>query len=107
MQIHHDNSIDQSLKCVLEGLKDENENLLDNVDFCDIEKVPGHQNSQFNYTKRADILQGNDPEGGSWSVAFMNSMKWLWLPINDPFVDAFMSSGPDSLIILCEGLVGV
>ncbi len=48
-------------------------------------------------------MQGNDPEGGSsWSVAFMNSKKWRWMPINDPFVDAFMSRGPGSLIIQRE-----
>jgi len=101
MRIHHDNSIDQSLKCVLECLKDENGNLLDNVDFCDIEKVPGHQTSQFTFN--TDILQGTDPEIESrWSAAYMNAMKWRWLPISDPFVDAFMSRDADSLIIQRE-----
>ena len=103
MRIHHDNSIDQSLKCELECLKDKNGNLLDNVDFCDIEKVPGHQNSHFNYTKWAEILQGNNPEvETAWSATYINSMKWRWLPINDPFVDAFMSRDADSLIIQRE-----
>ena len=100
MRIHHDSSIDQSLKCVLECLKDENGNLLDNVDFCDIEKVPGHQNSQFTLS---DIFQGSDPEVKSlWSAAYMHSMKWRWFPINDPFVDVFMSRDAYSLIIQRE-----
>ncbi len=103
MRIHHDNSIDQNLKCELECLKDDNGNLLDNVDFCDIEKVPGHQNSQFSLNKLSDILQGNYPEVKStWSATYMNSMEWRWFPINDPFVDAFMSRDADSLIIQRE-----
>ena len=103
MRIHHDNSIDQGLKCELECLKDENGNLLNNVDFCDIEKVSSHQNSQFNLNELSDILQGNDlEEGSSWSATYMNSMKWRWFPINDPFVDAFMSRDADSLIIQRE-----
>jgi hypothetical protein len=51
----------------------------------------------------SDILQGNDlEEGSSWSATYMNSMKWRWFPINDPFVDAFMSRDADSLIIQRE-----
>ena len=62
MRVHHDSSIDQNLKCELECLKDEKGNLLDNVDFCNIEKVPGHQNPQFNYNNWSDILQGKSHE---------------------------------------------
>jgi len=65
--------------------------------------VPDHKNSQFNYTKWTEILHGNDPEeGSSWNAAYMNSMKWRWLPISDPFVDAFMSRDVDSLMIQRE-----
>jgi len=32
----------------------------------------------------------------------MNAMKWRWFPINDRFVDAFMSRDSESLIIQRE-----
>ena len=103
MRIHHDSSIDQSLKCELECLNDANGNLLDNVDFCDVEKVPGHQNTRFAHYKWSDIVQDNASElECSWNATYMNSMKWRWLPINDPFVDAFMSRDADSLILQRE-----
>ena len=103
MRVHHDNSIDQNLKCELECLKDENGNLLDNVDFCNIEQVPGHQNNKFNYKNWIELLQSNKSElESSWNATYMNAMKWRWFPINDPFVDVFMSRDSDSAIIQRE-----
>ena len=47
IRIHHDSSIDENIQCELECLKDDKGILTDNVDFCNIEKVPGHQNPEF------------------------------------------------------------
>jgi len=103
MRIHHDSSIDENLKCQLECLKDQDGNLLDNVDFCNIEQIPGHQNKKFIYTNWSELLKSNAPElGSSWNATYMNAMKWRWFPINDPFVDIFMSRDSDSAIIQRE-----
>ena len=103
MRIHHDSSIDQNLKCELECLKDENGNLLDNVDFCNVEKVLGHQNPKLNYSKWSDILQSKNPGSESyWIATYMHPATWRWLPISDPFVDLFMSRDSDSLILQRE-----
>ncbi len=103
MRIHHDSSIDQGLKCRLECLNDTSGNLLDNVDFCDIEHVPGHQNALFKYSKWTEIVKGNSSElETSWNATYMNSMKWRWFPINDPFVEVFSSRDGDSVIIQRE-----
>ncbi len=103
MRVHHDSSIDQKLKCELECLKDENGDLLNNVDFCNVEKIPGHQNPHFNYNSWSEILMGNNPGLESyWIGTYMHAMKWRWFPINDPFVDIFMSRDTDSIIIQRE-----
>jgi hypothetical protein len=63
----------------------------------------GHQNPLFTFSKWSDIVQGSDSESGSsWNATHMHSMKWRWLPINDPFVDAIMSRDADSLILQRE-----
>ena len=93
MRVYHDSSIDPNLKCELECLKDENGNLLDNVDFCNIEQVPGHQNPKLNYNIGFESY---------WIATYMHPMKWRWFPISDPFVDAFMSRDTDSLILQRE-----
>ena len=102
MRVHHDRSIDKKLKCKLECLKDEKGNLLDNVDFCDIEKVPGHQIPNKKFKKWSEQLQLSNHELESWNATYMNAMKWRWFPIDDQFVDAFMSRDSDSLIIQRE-----
>ena len=103
MRVHYDSSIDENIKCELECLKDEKENLLDNVDFCNMEKVPGHQNLKFNHNKWSNILQSNSSElESSWSATYMHPTKWRWFPINDPFVDVFMSRDSDAMIIQRE-----
>ncbi len=103
MRVYLDSSIDHSLKCELECLKDENGSFLDNVDFCVIEKIPGHQNSKLTYRSWSEILQSNSSElESSWDAMYMHSMQWRWFPINDPFVDVFMSRDSDSIIIQRE-----
>jgi len=86
---------------------DENGSFLDNVDFCNLEKIPGHQNPFFEYRSWTDIIQEKymnhiEHNESYWSATYINSMMWRWFPINDPFVDVFMSRDSDSLIIQRE-----
>jgi len=101
MRVHHDKSIKQNIKCELECLTDENGSFLDNVDFCNLEKMSGHQNLVFEYHNWTDIIQGKYNES-YWTATYINSMMWRWFPINDPFVDVFMNRDSDSLIIQRE-----
>jgi hypothetical protein len=79
IRIHHDNSINSSIICEIECLKnDENEEYLDNVDFCDMNRIP----------------YGSQVE--TWNANYINKMIWRWLPIGDPFVDIFISRDKDS-----------
>ncbi len=98
MRIHHDNSIDPDIQCKLECLKDETGVLTDNVDFCNIEKVPGRQNKAFPSKRWLD----NETEIFTWNATYMHAMKWRWFPINDQFVDVFMSRDSDSNILQRE-----
>ena len=82
MRIYHDHTIKPSLKCELECLKEADNSLLDNVDFCDIDRI-GYWNK-------------------TWSVRDMHKMIWRFLPIGESFVDAIMSRDADSNIIQRE-----
>ena len=84
MRIYHDDSIEPKLKCEMECLKEE-DNLIDNVDFCHINKIP---------TK--NFLET------TWNADYMHAMMWRWLPMGDSFVNVFMSRDSDSLIIQRE-----
>lgn len=85
MRIYYDNSIDKSFICELECLKDEKNVLLDNVDFCNVQKLPiGNLNKE------------------TWSVSNLHAMMWRWLLIGDSFVDVFLSRDSDSMIIQRE-----
>jgi len=84
MRIYHDDTIVDSVKCSIECQKDENDNLIDNSDFCHINKLP------------VSLLNEK-----TWSVS-IHKMMWRWLPIGDSFVDTFVSRDSDSLIIQRE-----
>jgi hypothetical protein len=82
MRIYHDQTIKPSLKCELECLEEADNSLLDNVDFCDIDRI-GYWNKTL-------------------SVRDMHKMIWRFLPIGESFVDAIMSRDADSNIIQRE-----
>jgi hypothetical protein len=84
IRVYHDETILDSLKCKIECQIDENNNLIDNSDFCNIEKLP------------ASLV--NDE---TWQVS-IHKMMWRWLPIGDSFVDVFVSRDTDSLILQRE-----
>ena len=83
IRIYHDNSIDDKIKCEIECLKDSDEKMVDNVDFCNIESVPKHNDLYLNFS-------------------YIHAMKWRWLPIGDYFVDVFSSRDSDSNIFQRE-----
>ena len=81
IRINYDDSIDKSIICEIECLKQKNEpyNYLDNVDFCNIESLP------YDTSK-------------TWSAKYMHGMSWRWLPIGDSFVDFVGSRDTDAWI---------
>ena len=81
VRIHYDESIDKSIVCEIECLKHKNNfNLfLDNVDFCNIEKLP-------------------QDTAKTWNAHYMHGMTWRWLPIGDGFVDFVGSRDTDAWI---------
>jgi hypothetical protein len=78
MRVHHDDTVDKSIICELECLKNENGVYADNIDFCQVTEIP------FG----ASINQ--------WNAAYMHAMSWRWLPLGDRFVDYFMSRDTDA-----------
>jgi hypothetical protein len=82
IKIYHDNTILKSTKCEIECLKDENNNLIDNADFCDVNKMP------------VSIININR----TWSAWYIHKMMWRWLPIGDDFVSIFSSRDLDSIL---------
>lgn len=81
IRVHHDSTIKESIKCELECYRDERGILFDNIDFCNINKIPyGLSNNK------------------TWSSNYTHAMKWRWLPIGDSFVDTFISRDTDSSI---------
>ena len=82
IRIYYDGTINSSLVCEYECLKDSKTGeYVDIIDFCKINEIP------FGNPHR------------TWNAKFMHSMKWRFLPIGDPFVDMFMSRDLDSWII--------
>jgi hypothetical protein len=81
VRVNHDQSIDMSVKCEMECLKDNGTGeFFDNVDFCDVSQLPVGLH-------------------GSWNAgSFMHGMTWRWLAIGDSFVDFFASRDSDSWI---------
>ena len=81
MRVYHDDSINPNTKCEIECLKDENNILIDNTDFCNIHKMP---------------LKGSFSK--TWNAKYIHSMMWRWFPIGDTFVKIFSSRDTDSIV---------
>jgi hypothetical protein len=108
MRIFHDNSINRTIKCEIECLKNDennnnnNETYFDNVDFCNIEtdlklnpkilKNNQHQNEQTSFTFAYTQL----------NLSYVHAMMWRFLPIGDSFVNVFSSRDTDSFILQRE-----
>lgn len=74
LRIYHDFSINDTVVCELECLKE------NNIDFCNVNSIPAGSNNDY------------------WSALHMHKMTWRWIPIGDSFVDLFMSRDTDSWI---------
>lgn len=95
IRIYHDSSILNDIKCELECLKDDEQNIFDNIDFCDVEKLP-IVNSKNNISN--NLWNDSNIKNNSWNANYTHSMIWRWFPIGDHLVEAFMSRDSDSLI---------
>lgn len=84
LRFYYDDTINNSVICQLECLKNSKNVYYDNVDFCYVPKMPlGDANNE-------------------WDATYMLALAWRWLPIGDPFVDYFMSRDTDSWPTLRE-----
>lgn len=78
VRFYHDQSINSSIICELECLRDdENGNYMDNVDFCDVNKL---------------AFDGID-------FGSIVPTIWRWLAIGDDFVDIFLSRDSDFCVV--------
>ena len=89
MRINYDSSIDDSTRCELECLEDENGVPYDIVDFCDVEHLPL-------------AWQYHNSKSRVWNATYMHAMMWRWLAMGDTFVDVFASRDLDSLLFQRE-----
>jgi len=88
IRVYYDNSIDKSIICEVECEKDELGKLLDNTDFCYVNKI----NLKLNSSEKSSILNGG----------YLDGTKWRWFPLGDSFVDVFSSRDIDSYVIQRE-----
>lgn len=82
VRVYYDDTILKSTICEIECQNDENNNLIDNTDFCNINKLP---------------LSVSDKDL-TWSASYLHKTMWRWLPIGDSFVDVFSSRDADAQI---------
>lgn len=73
VRVYYDNTILKSTICDIECLKEKDNNLIDNTDFCNINEIP------LSSTNKSEIL----------SASSLHKMMWRWLAIGDGFVDIF------------------
>ena len=83
MRIYYDNSIDKSIICQLECMKNDKDEYFNNIDFCYLNSIP---------YGLPDLVKTK------WNASYMHLMMTRWLPIADPFVDYFISRDLDAII---------
>ena len=91
IRVYYDNSIDPSIICDIECVKDNLNNLIDNTDFCHVETGI-----------RLSPLIIESFKTSFLNVSYIHAMKWRWLPIGDSFVDIFSSRDSDSYLLQRE-----
>jgi hypothetical protein len=85
MRVYHDSSINRSIICDIECQTDENGNLIDNADFCDL--------SDFKAMSNGKIVK---------PVEYVLPRMWRFLAVGDSFIDMVMSRDTDSYILQRE-----
>jgi hypothetical protein len=86
LRVYHDSSFIKETKCELECLP------TDNVDFCDIEKMPG---LPFEHFSSNDEKIFHSRFHNEWNASFVHGMMWRWFPIGDLLVDVLLSRDSD------------
>lgn len=76
IRFYHDETINKSIICELECLKNK-DSYLDNVDFCNINEIPL----------------------ANWNSNFIIQRFWRWFALGDEFVDVFLSRDSDFCIV--------
>jgi hypothetical protein len=76
IRFYHDDSINKSIICELECLKNK-DSYLDNVDFCNVNEIP--------------LV--------NWDANFIIQRFWRWFAIGDEFIDVFLSRDSDFCIV--------
>lgn len=77
LRIYHDSSIQKEMKCEVVCLTNDSGDLIDNVDFCNIESIHGQPNSdiEFNYNKfRHLIYDSSGKPTKTWSAQYIHAM---------------------------------
>lgn len=85
MRIYHDSSINKSIICDIECLRDENGEMIDNTDFCDL--------SNFKVILKGQFVN---------PVKYVFPRMWRFFAIGDSFIDTMMSRDTDSYILQRE-----
>ena len=91
MRVYHDESINKSVICDLECATDEFGDLVDNIDFCNIE-----------YDIRLKPLYFESIDDSILDLSYAHAMKWRWFPVGDSFVSIFASRDSDSFVLQRE-----
>lgn len=93
IRVYHDSSIKEETKCELECLTNDSGDLIDNVDFCNIESIHGEQNPDFvlNYHKFRHLIYDSSGEPAkTWSAGYIHAMVCEFIIHNAKLQD-FMS----------------
>lgn len=85
MRVYHDSSINRSVVCDIECQTDDNGNLIDNADFCDL--------TDFIAMSNGKIVR---------PVEYVLPRMWRFLAVGDSFIDMVMSRDTDSYILQRE-----
>lgn len=83
MRVYHDDSLDKMLICQKQCMRDTNGNLFDNIEFCDITKMP------VNFLNK-------------WSANYVHPELWNWFALGDDFVDRVAIRNKKSCLIKRE-----
>ena len=89
IRIYHDDSINKSIICELKCLKESNGQMMDVVDFCNIQNEVNLKPISFESLNNKSQLKFD----------YVHAMKWRFFPIGDSFVDAFLSRDTDSNVL--------
>lgn len=82
MRVYHDSSINRSFICDIECQKDENGEMIDNADFCDL--------NDFKVMSKGKFVM---------PIKYVLPRMWRFFAIGDSFIDVMMSRDTDSYIL--------